>query len=121
MKGKMGCSKCGMMKCSCGGKVGKMMYGGKVDKMMDGGSVKKMGGGGKLLKMLSPAAALASSLKSGEPEGLMAVMPIGAMMKQGRKPAASVSNKTVRGAKTMASGGRINGAAKRGHTKGKMC
>ena len=187
MKGKMGCSKCGMMKCSCGGKVGKMMGGGAVEKMKSGGkpskktsrspvtvntglgdrgrakiraakdiaskskeyenegtiyglrnegsrllgdeydrkidkgAVKKMGGGGKLLKMLSPAAALASSLKSGKPEGLMAIMPIGAMMKQGNKPAASGSNKTVRGAKTMASGGRINGSAKRGHTKGKMC
>jgi hypothetical protein len=168
MKGKMGCSKCGMMKCSCGGKVGKMMGGGAVEKMKSGGKPSKkksrspvtvntglgdrgrakirqrktlpqsqksmrtkarftafarnmMGGGGKLLKMLSPAAALGSSLKSGKPEGLMAIMPIGAMMKQGNKPAASGSNKTVRGAKTMASGGRINGAAKRGHTKGKMC
>jgi hypothetical protein len=60
-------------------------------------------------------------VRSGKPEGLMAIMPIGAMMKQGNKPAASGSNKTVRGAKTMASGGRINGSAKRGHTKGKMC
>ena len=96
------------------GDVGELEYYAGGGKVRGGGAVKKMGGGGKLLKMLSPAAALGSSLKSGKAEGLMAVMPISAMMKQGKKPVASGSNKPIRGTKPMASGGRVNGAAKRG-------
>ena len=76
---------------------------------------KKMKLGG--LAMLSPALALAETLKSGQPEGLLKLAPMaiagGSLEKDKKK------NK---GAAKMAKGGMVrgDGCAQRGKTKGKM-
>tara|TARA_R110000822_G_scaffold184415_7_gene323773 strand:+ start:9130 stop:9450 length:321 start_codon:yes stop_codon:yes gene_type:complete len=89
----------------------------------------KMGG---MLAMLSPAAALVKSLRSGKAEGILGMTPVGAMYNDGRKkrdpdntegptgPAGPAGPKGVTG---MKAGGRVSrgdGACMKGHTKGKM-
>ena len=83
--------------------------------------VKKKNGG--LLAMISPAAALAQSLGSGKPEGILGMGALGAMAnvasKRRRKkdtPEAETPTGMKRGGKV----GRGDGVCKQGRTKGKM-
>ena len=96
---------------------------------------KKMKGGGKLINMLSPAAALFNTMRSGEPQGLMNLSPLAHAMARGNKSAAApeeaqampASGMTpmarpelpVRG---MKKGGKVrgDGICQRGKTKGTM-
>ena len=87
---------------------------------------KKKGGG--MLAMLSPAAALAQSLKSGKAEGILGMTPIGAMANQadkrrrrsGEGPGEPSGPSGVTGMKKGGKVGRGDGACMKGHTKGKM-
>ena len=77
---------------------------------------KKMKLGG--LAMLSPALALAETLKSGQPEGLLKLAPMaiaGGSLEKDKE-------KKNKGTAKMAKGGMVrgDGCAQRGKTKGKM-
>ncbi len=88
------------------------------------GVMKKADGG---LAMLSPAAALAKSLQSGRPEGLMKMLPVGAAINAARgKTPVTEKDKAKQAAPTaMKGGGKVGrgrgcGCAMRGKGKGKM-
>ena len=71
----------------------------KTKKMVLGGlAAAKLGAG------VSPMVSLARSLRSGEPEGILKYTPIGAAMRKTR---------------CMRKGGKIDGCAMRGKTKGR--
>lgn len=89
---------------------------------------KKMKGGG-LLAMLSPAAAIAQSLKSGKAEGMLGMTPLGAIYNADRKKRNRAEGPTGPGGTTaptgvtgMKKGGAVrgDGCCMKGHTKGKM-
>jgi hypothetical protein len=80
--------------------------------------VKKMAGGG--LSMLSPAAALAESLKSGQPEGILKMTPIGMAMKAAKGKAGPTARDEAKKAVPMKSGGKVgrgDGCCIKGKTK----
>lgn len=92
---------------------------------------KKKAKGGKLLAMLSPAAALAQSMKSGKAEGILGMGGIGALYNASQKknksgddmdePKSNMAAKSS-AAKRMKAGGKVrgDGICQRGKTKGKM-
>lgn len=85
-------------------------------KMKAGGKAKKMAGGG--LAMLSPAYALAKSIESGSPQGLMKMTQLGMAMKDRGKKEKATDVGNVTG---MKSGGRVKKMAMGGKSKkGKM-
>jgi hypothetical protein len=81
----------------------------------------KMGG---MLEMLSPAAAIAKSLRTGKAEGILGALPIGALHNKKRKDREGPEGpKGPTGVTGMKAGGRVSrgdGACMKGHTKGKM-
>ena len=85
---------------------------------------KKKSGGLGGLAMLSPALALAKSLQSGSPQGLLKLSPLGMLMgsdKKSDKPGVesiALQTPTAR----MAKGGKVrgDGCCQRGKTKGAM-
>ena len=84
---------------------------------------KKMADGG--LAMISPAAALAKSLQSGQPEGILKMSPIGMAMKAGKgkvEPTAKDKARQATSPVAMKSGGSVRGCglAVRGKGRGKM-
>ena len=84
---------------------------------------KKMADGG--LAMISPAAALAKSLQSGQPEGILKMSPIGMAMKAGKgkvEPTAKDKARQATSPVAMKSGGSVRGCgmAIRGKGRGKM-
>ena len=86
------------------------------------GVMKKADGG---LAMLSPAAALAKSLQSGRPEGLMKLTPIGAAINaaKGKTPMTEKDKAKQVAPTAMKSGGKVGrgcGCAMRGKGKGRM-
>jgi hypothetical protein len=90
---------------------------------------KKMKGGG-LLAMISPAAAIAQSLKSGKAEGILGMTPVGALYNADRKkrnraegPTGPGGPSAPTGVTGMKAGGKVSrgdGCCMKGHTKGKM-
>ena len=89
---------------------------GSMTKEMFGNRTKKFGGGGLL--NLSPAASLAKSIQTGQPEGILKATPLG-MMVRANTPAGAKQKKPAPAA--MKSGGKVMrgcGCAIRG-TKGK--
>jgi hypothetical protein len=99
---------------------------------------KKMKEGGKLLNMLSPAAALFNTIRSGEPQGLMNLSPLAHALSRGKSgdaaspmleeaaaAGASGMTRTARPdlpARGMKAGGKVrgDGVCQRGKTKGTM-
>ncbi len=98
---------------------------------------KKMKEGGKLLNMLSPAAALFNTIRSGEPQGLMNLSPLAHALSRGKRGdgAAPMPEEAAAGASGMApmtrpdlptrgmkAGGKVrgDGICQRGKTKGTM-
>lgn len=97
----------------------------KTKKMALGGlaAVKELGAGA------IPTVALARSLKSGQPEGILKAMPIAQAMRRSSDPAPTPSTmpsgpmqRPERAAKGMKRGGRVrgDGIAQRGKTKGRF-
>jgi len=92
-------------------------------------NTKKMKAGG-MLAMMSPAAALALSMKSGRAEGILGMGALGALINAGRKKGGAggtdspVNSSAARVPTTakMKSGGKVrgDGVCQRGRTKGKM-
>jgi hypothetical protein len=90
---------------------------------------KKMKNGG-MLAMISPAAAMAKSMKSGKAEGILGMGAVGALANAGRKKGGAEARGEgpsnlggPKGVTGMKSGGKVNrgdGACMKGHTKGKM-
>lgn len=104
------------------GNMGKEMTGNRVKKMRDGGG----------LAMISPAAALAQSVSSGSPQGLLKLSPLAMAAravngdderKKRREEAMAQGKKMAGGGAVKASrlsGMRGCGVAKRGTSGGKM-
>jgi len=89
--------------------------------------VQKKNKGGKLLAMLSPAAAIGQSLKSGRAEGLLGMGGAGALInqdkKRDRKADGQVGPSGPSAPTGMKAGGKVtrgDGVCTKGHTKGKM-
>lgn len=86
--------------------------------------VQKKNKGGKLLAMLSPAAAIGQSLKSGRAEGLLGMGALGALINQDKKRDRKADGQVGPSAPTgMKAGGKVtrgDGVCTKGHTKGKM-
>ena len=91
--------------------------------------VKKKNGG--LLAMISPAAALAQSLRSGKPEGILGMGALGAMANVAQRRSRKRDDKkegpsgpsSIEGPTGMKRGGKVgrgDGVCKKGRTKGKM-
>lgn len=86
--------------------------------------------GGKLLAMLSPAAAIGQSLKSGRAEGLLGMGALGALINQDKKRDRKADGQVgpsgpsaPTGVTGMKAGGKVtrgDGVCTKGHTKGKM-
>lgn len=102
---------------------------GNMGKEMTGNRVKKMKGGG--IAMISPAAALAQSIQSGSPQGLLKLSPLamaaravnGEDERKKREAAMAKGQKMAMGGAvkaSKASGMRGCGVAKRGTSGGKM-
>jgi hypothetical protein len=112
--------------------MGSQLTGNKMKK------TKKMALGGKVIEKLSPAVALANSLKSGKAEGILGMTGLGAMYnaaQRGRGDGAASAmpqeaGMTATGAmerpqlptRGMKKGGKVrgDGVCQRGHTKGTM-
>lgn len=93
---------------------------------LKGNKMKKMKKGG-MLAMISPAAALAQSMKSGKAEGILGGGIVGALANAGRKkrdraegPEGPSGPSGVTGMKAGGKVTRGDGACMKGHTKGKM-
>jgi hypothetical protein len=92
--------------------------------------VQKRKGGGKILGMLSPAAAIAQSLKSGKPEGILefGLSPVMAIANQAKKRRARGTDgpsgpSAPTGVTRMKEGGKVgrgDGKCIKGRTKGRM-
>ena len=89
--------------------------------------VQKKSKGGKMLAMLSPAAAIGQSLKSGRAEGLLGMGTLGALInqdkKRDRKADGQVGPSGPSAPTGMKAGGKVtrgDGVCTKGHTKGKM-
>jgi hypothetical protein len=112
--------------------MGSQLTGNKMKK------TKKMQGGGKLLNMLSPAAALVNTIRSGEPQGLMNLSPLAHALSRGKRGdgAASMPEEAAATGSSgmtamarpelptrgMKKGGKVrgDGICQRGKTKGTM-
>ena len=112
--------------------MGSQLTGNKMKK------TKKMALGGKVLEKLSPAVALANSLKSGKAEGVLGMTGLGAMYnaaQRGRGRGTSPEEAAATGAggmsamarpelptRGMKKGGKVrgDGVCQRGKTKGRM-
>jgi hypothetical protein len=83
--------------------------------------VKKMGGGG--LAMISPAASLVESLRSGQPEGILgALSPVAMAMKAAKKKRGEDEGSETKTTVAMKSGGKVgrgDGCCMKGKTKGR--
>ena len=100
----------------------------QMGKQLEGNNMncgtKKMKKGG-MLAMISPAAAMAQSLKSGRAEGILGMGAAGALFNAGRKKSASAEGPAgpeMRKTQGMKKGGvmRGDGCCMKGKTKGKM-
>ena len=101
----------------------------QMGSQLKGNKMKKMKGG-DMLAMISPAAALAQSMKSGKAEGILGMSGLGAMYNAGRKkrdraegPTGPSGPSAPTGVTGMKAGGKVtrgDGACMKGHTKGKM-
>jgi hypothetical protein len=112
--------------------MGSQLTGNKMKK------TKKMKDGGKLLNMLSPAAALVNTIRSGEPQGLMNLSPLAHALSRGQRgdgatsmpeeaqatPASGMTPmaRPALPARGMKKGGKVrgDGVCQRGKTKGRM-
>jgi len=92
--------------------------------------VQKRKGGGEILGMLSPAVAIAQSLKSGKPEGILefGISPVLALANRAKKRRASDAGgpsgpSAPTGVTRMKEGGKVgrgDGKCIKGRTKGRM-
>jgi hypothetical protein len=103
--------------------MGRQLKGNKMKKPQ------KMKKGG-MLAMISPAAALGQSMKSGKAEGILGMGALGALANAGQKKRSAATRGEgpsgpggPTGVTGMKAGGKVtrgDGACMKGHTKGKM-